>query len=132
MSFNHTLTPVYKSSAGQVSLPLSQTSGAETNVQESIAAEASDLVVDWAQDITQIKSLFINSDLALTIKTFLATVEKDTITLVANEPLVWQTSWYYTLANAGFTSDFDEIKVSNVSTTTAANLDIRCLYDPTV
>lgn len=132
MSYTHTFTPVYASGGGQTSLALTQTSGAETNVSESIPAASTDLVVAWGQDISQIKSLLVMADGALTVKTYLATVLKDTITLAANVPLVWQADWCYTLAEAGFAYDFDQVKVTNGSSTTAVTLSVRCLYDPTV
>ena len=132
MSYTHTLNPVYISSGGQVSLPMNQTSGAETNLAEPIPAESTDLVVAWGQDVSQVKSLLVYSDMDLTVKTYNGASLVSTIALLANVPLVWQTGGYYTLTNVGFSGDFTQVKVSNGSTTTAATLYVRCLYDPTV
>lgn len=131
MSFTHTITETYATQGGSVSQTQTFTAGGENSVQDTIAIGATDAVVNWSLDISQVKSFIIKADGALTIKTYLATVLKDTIALAANIPIIWGTGSAMSLAEIPVTSDFDQIKVTNGTGVDVA-LEIRALYDPTV
>lgn len=55
----------------------------------TVPGSTTDMQVDVAIDVSQLKSLYIKSSTALTIETNSGSAADDTLTLVANEPLVW-------------------------------------------
>jgi hypothetical protein len=63
--------------------------GAVTENNETIAALASDFQVNLAIDVSALKGLYIVATAAMTLETNDGTTPDDTITLVANQPLVW-------------------------------------------
>jgi len=131
MSFTHTITETYATAGGSVSQVQTFTAGGENAVQDTIDIGATDAVVDWSLDISQVESFIIKADGDLTVKTYLATVLKDTIAVASGIPIVWGTGSSMSLAEIPITSDFDQIKVTN-ATGVAVALEIRALYDPTV
>ena len=131
MSFTHSITTIYSATGSTVSNIQTQTAGGEGAIQDTIVIGATDAVVGWSMDISQIKSFIITATGALTIKTYLATVLKDTIAVAAGIPLLYVAGGQLSLAEVPITSDFDQIKVTN-ATGVDVVLEIRSLFDPTV
>lgn len=128
MSFTHTVAMTYGTGVQSSVYSFTQTNTGETNVDESMTAGAADVVVAWAATLADVKSLLVVASVAMTLKTYAATVLKDTIALAAGVPIIWQDGIGWTLADVGFAYDFDQVKVSSA---TAGTFTVRHLYDAT-
>lgn len=62
----------------------------------SVPDSTTDQLVNITIDVSQIKSIYIASDKALTVETNSPTSPVDTITLVAGRAYVWDTDSYFT------------------------------------
>ena len=123
--FTHSIGVLYKSAEGTIANTTeSFTGAAEEGVDVSVPAATTDQAEAINVTIAKIQSLCLFSPLALTVKTYAATVLKQTITLTAGKQLVWDTN--STFANP-FTNDFDTIKLSNADPTKAAAFKLRVL-----
>lgn len=67
-----------------------KTASAEANLEESISADQTDTEYAIAIDVSALKSLYIHCDTAITIETNSGSVPDDTLTIVANRPVVWE------------------------------------------
>ncbi len=127
MAFTHTLTRAILSPEGGVSADVSKTGSISIGVDESIVTATTDGLLNIAFDKDDVKSIYILSDQAITIETNDGVSPGNTINLVANQPLVWQTGDYYTNK---FTVDVTAFYITNTSGSTAS-LKIRILSDAT-
>lgn len=128
MSFTHTLTvAIQRSSGAPVSKTVSKTGGQELNISETIAAAASNALLAFALDVSQLKSCYIVASGAMTIETNDSGTPDATITLTADEPVV-----YY--AGQGQDNPFGatDVDALYVTSTPGGLLEIYCLVDPTV
>jgi len=124
----HTLTLTYASGSEQLRTPVAMTADAEDNRDIAMAAGAGPTEVALVIDISQLKSIYIQTDVAGTIKTNSSGAPQETITLAAGG--VWQ--WNYL---SGITLPFaGDITKIFITSTDAANgtFKIRCLIDATV
>lgn len=126
MAFTHTITRTYNDGAEVLTKNITVTSGATVAIDESISANQTNLLVALNIDVSQLKSLFILTDVAMTLKTNSSGSPDDTISMVANVPLEWKNDGYHTCP---LTVDVTGLYVTN---TTAGTLKIRGLVDPTV
>lgn len=101
---------------------------AETNIDESIPDASTDLEVTLSLDRSALVSLYIEADQNMTIETNSATIPDDTLTLVANEPILWTTNSVH--ANP-ITVDITANIFVTQSSGSAATLKIRALTDAT-
>ncbi len=99
--------------------------GAENNFDVTIAANATNTQVAWAWTNTKLESVFILSDVTLTLKTNTTSGPQDQLTITANKPFVWY-------KGSGVTNPFS----NNVTTTYWTNatsgdadLQIRSVVD---
>ena len=133
MSFTHTINKVFNSDSGASFIgSVASTGGMEVNVDEAIPALSTDLLVAFAADVSQVKSLFILATGAMTIETNDGSSPGNTITLAANIPFVWTSQDGLDLrdtAEAAVTVDITSIYVTS---TAGGSLKIRALIDPTV
>lgn len=109
--------------------PLSKTvsvTGALTEISETIAALASSFEVNCAIDISALKSIYVNGSGAMTLAFYNGVTARESITLVANEPLVWTHKSLLTCPLV--TSDLTVVKVTS---TDGGTLDIRIVQDAT-
>lgn len=104
-----------------------QTFGAESNISETIAASASDALVAWACDVSQLKGLFMVASGNMTVETNSGSSPGDTITLLAGVPLWWSTG--LTGATNPLTTDVTALYITS---TPGGLLTIRKIEDPTV
>lgn len=135
MPLTHTLTRGWTSSQGgtiakSITTP---SSGAETALDESIAATTTDELVAFVMDVSQLKSIYIVSDQDLLLQLNDGTTPSNTITLVANKPFTWITGDNALRDTAGalITTDITAIYATNAGAS-AALLQLRASYDPTV
>src|SRR2546430_243046 len=108
--FTHSVGVLYKSDQGTIANTTeSFTGNAESGVKADIPAGSTDLafVVPLVTRVNVVSCCLV-STLATTVKTYLATVLKDTLTLAAGKQLEWDSN---SAAPNPFTSNFDEIKV---------------------
>lgn len=127
MAFTHSIEIRYK--AGDNALPISYktySGGAEPNISESITA-GTDTLVACVLDVSQMKTLFLYSDVAMTIKTNSSGAPAATVTLAAGQAIVWTST-------SGLTNPFGSTDVTALYVTNAATgtLTMGVLVDPTV
>lgn len=116
-------------SAGNDSIPkkITVTADSEANYELAVADESTDLTANVAIDYSAVKLLYIVSDQDLTIETNDGDTPDDTLTLVANKPLVWFEGCGYTNP---LSADVTAVYLTNASGTDAT-LNIKVLQDAT-
>jgi len=116
-------------SAGNDSIPkkITVTADSEANYELAVADESTDLAANVAIDFSAVKLLYIVSDQDLTIETNDGSSPDDTLTLVANKPLVWFEDCGYTNP---LSADVTAVYLTNASGTDAT-LNIKVLQDAT-
>lgn len=97
------------------------------SISQVIADSSTNLEIAWQADVSQIKSIVIASDQAITIKTNSTGAPDNTLNIVAGMPYVWRTGDYNALL---LTADVTKLFVTNASGS-SATLKIRGNYDPT-
>jgi hypothetical protein len=130
MSFTHTITTGWgNGGAAAITQAVSKTAGQEINIDETIADTTTDGLVALAIDVSQLESAFILSDQDLTLETNSGSAADATISLKANEPLIWRKATYF--VNPFGSTDVTALYVTNASGS-SASLRARLLIDPTV
>ena len=130
--FTHRVVKGFSSdSAAYFQYTVASTGGLEVNVDELIPALSTDLLVNFAADVSKVLSLFIVSDVACTIKTNSDIAADNTITLAAGIPFTWTSQDGLPLTDTAPAAISTDITKLYVTSTAAANLKIRCLIDPT-
>ncbi len=125
MSYTDSIGIQYKSAEGTITNTTESFTGdAHEGIDTTVPAATVDQVEGCSVDISKIKSCVLYAPLAVTVKTYLATVLKDTIPLVANKQLVWDINSTFALP---FSSDFDTMKVSNADLTKSTAFKARFL-----
>lgn len=132
MSFTHTITHQTIVNDGSASVTLkqvdAQTAGLEKNLSESIPDSSTDLLVAFTLDYSQCKTFVMWADQDITVETNNGSTPDDTFSLTAGIPVAWSAGQ---AATCPITTDITALYVTN-SSGSAANLNIRCLADPTV
>ena len=127
MSYTHTITITYNGGSSPIITGSNEyTAGAESNISESIATGTNTLVA-FTADVSQMKTLLLYSDVSMTIKTNSSGSPDATVTLVAGQPLVWNSINGQT--NPFGSTDVTALYATNAST---AAFTLKCLFDPTV
>lgn len=128
----HSFTRGWSSGGASLQKVVVVQAGAELNIDELIAGLSSDAVVEFAMDVSQLYSLFIVSDAALTLKTNSLSAPSNTFAIAANVPFTWMLGdpSLRDTSNAAVT-DITSLHVVNAGSGDA-QLQIRALYDPTV
>jgi hypothetical protein len=125
MSITHTFTNAWSNGAGNtLSSQVQVTDGAELNISEPIPANQTNLAVSCVVANAKMKSLWLQADVAMTIKVNSTSAPDATIALVANQAVVWAGSG----SNPFGSSDNTVLYVTN---TTAGTLNVRIVKDPT-
>jgi hypothetical protein len=99
----------------------------DTESPLTVPGSTTDMQVDVAIDVSQLKSLYIKSDTALQIETNSGSAADDTIALVANEPLLW---WDGCGWSCPLTADVTGMFLTKAGAGDA-NVQMRFLVDPT-
>ena len=129
MAITHQLAESYKGAGGVVvtSTTRSFSADSEANIDEAVLGVATTLV---ALKVTksQIVSLLLYSDKALTIKTNSSTSPTDTIVLTAGVPKIWNTD--HVAADLPITADVTVgFYLVNSASGVTANFKMRCLLN---
>jgi len=112
----------------QLSKEVSVSGGLSIDLSEEIAGEVTDSEVVLGIDFSALQFIALESDQDLTLETNSGSAPDDTISLKANNPLIWEADASY-FANP-LTADVTSLFVTNAGST-AANLRILALVDPT-
>src|SRR5689334_9529881 len=129
----HTINRTWSGAGSSIAASVQLQGGAELNIDEAIPDGTTNGLVAFAMDVSQLKALFIKSDVAMTIKTNSSGSPVNTITLAANTPFVWAQGdpALRDTGNTAITTDITALYVTNASGNNGT-LQIRALYDPTV
>lgn len=123
----HTLVQSLTTPSGQVSVSKQYSAAGSIEIDETVPATTTHMPLSLAIDVSQLKSLLISSDVALTLKTNSSGSPTDTIAIKAGIPYIWNTDSYDTCL---ITADVTTAFLTN-ATGGAATVSIRGLYDPT-
>lgn len=128
MSFSSKTTDQITIDGEVLSQTNSFTSSAVVKVTETVADGQTDQTIGAVTiDVSEIDTLYINSDQDVSFQTNNGGAPDDTIALLANRPLTWNAQSYYTNL---LTTDVTEVFITNASGSTAT-VDIRVAYDAT-
>lgn len=127
MSITHTYTLGYARSGESISQTVAVSNDSELNADVALTASEANKRVAMAIDVSQMKGLFISSDVDVTIETNNSGTPVDTLSISADEPLIW-------FATSPLTNplgtDVTTIYVTN-GEATAGTCKIRVLIDGT-
>jgi hypothetical protein len=127
MSITHTIGTTWENGTAGVSTRKQITSDSEINVDVVIASATTNGQIVCAIDISELKSIVLNSTKDVTVKTNDGSSPDDTFTLKANNPLVWNSE--SPTANP-FSADITDLYVTNASGADAT-VQVRALLDVT-
>ena len=128
MAYTHSVGTVYKTAALTLTNTTdTYTSDGEVNESFAVAASTTNYEVDIVIDVSQIKSMVLYSDQAVTIKTNSTGTATDTIVLAAKKQVVWTTDH---LESKPLSGDVTKMYITN-SNSTAANVIVSFLVDYT-
>lgn len=109
---------------------ISASGSGSAEIRETIAPSTTDDTLNLNYDPTTTEFLYINSDQALTLKTYdSGDTLVDTVTLGANNPILYRRSPLF--GAVPFTDPFAYLTVTNGSSVNAANLTVLKLEDAT-
>lgn len=88
--FSHTVTRGYRDSSG-VTIQSTETisASAENNLDVAVTHSTTNIERDWTMVAANLKSICIDCDIAVTIKTNSSGSPQETITLIAGQNLIW-------------------------------------------
>lgn len=128
MAFTHTLTEVWAQGNNSISKQVSKSADGETNRDITVPDSSSNMLVNFTLDVSELKALYIVCDKAILIETNNSGSPVETITLVANEPLIWHTGLEH--ANPFGSTDVTALYLTT-GAVGEATLQIRALHDST-
>jgi hypothetical protein len=127
MSITHAMTMQWEQGNNSLSMRDTFTGESEANVSVSVPDSSTDFEITLGIDISEIKSIVINSDQVVTLETNSGSAADDTFALTADNPLVWNVD---SPAANPFSADITALFVTN-SSGSAATFNVRCLLDAT-
>jgi hypothetical protein len=127
MAFSHTISVNWSSGNRSITADNSYSGDAQASVDVSIPDSSTDMLVNFALDVSQIKAIYIKSDQDITLETNNGTTPDDTINLTAGVPYIWTTDSYDTCK---LTTDVTALYATN-SSGSEANLQIEVVKDDT-
>jgi hypothetical protein len=129
MSLNHRFQTILDSGSPQIKSDNSYSGDGGVELGgATIPAGATDQVISIAIDVSQVKSIVIQSDKAITIKTNSLSSPTNTLVLKAGVPYVWNTDSYDTLKLTGDVTSFHCINAGSAD----ATLTLDACYDSTL
>lgn len=111
MAFTHQVQTVISDGTQRISSTGSVSPTGASQLDETISNGASDLLVAFTAESTNLKSFHLWSDQDLTIKTNSSSSPQETFNLKANKPVVWLEN----MANTPIAGDVTALYVSNAS-----------------
>lgn len=126
MSYSVTVTERITIDGTQTSNSQTFTAGGRASVSEAIPANSTDLLVNFALDVSACNALYLVADVNMTVETNATDhAGGNVINLLAGIPYVFYTGKYDTFK---LTADVTKLYITN---TTAGTLTIEALYDAT-
>jgi hypothetical protein len=129
MSFVHKVTRSWARGGDALSITESIVVEQEVNMDFQVANAVTDGLHALTLDVSQMKTMYLYSDRAVTLQTNDGTTPDATVTLAAGIPNVWSSTSGAT--NPFGSTDVTELYITNASGA-AANIKIRIGVDPTV
>lgn len=125
MAVSQTLTIGWSRGSESVTKTITKSSEGGKDIDVDIIANQTDKLVAETIDVSQIKLLWIMADVAMTVETNSGSAPDDTLTLVANEPIVWWDGcgWPCPLGT--------DVAAFYITNTTAGNLKAHFVLDAT-
>lgn len=96
MAFTHKLNLNWEGLGRQIVSQNSYSGDSQTSINVAVPDSTSDQLVVFSLDVSQIKSIYIKSDVDMTLETNDGTTPADTLVLVANEPYIWWSGSLFT------------------------------------
>jgi hypothetical protein len=128
LDIGHTLTLSWARNGETISQTVTIEADSERNTNVTVPNATTDLRVNIAIDVSELKLLYIHSDQAVTIETnAVDATGGNTLTIAANKPLVWFVGCGMTNP---LTADVTDMYITNAGGT-SANVKIRTLIDET-
>jgi hypothetical protein len=124
MSATYTLLQQLNTPSGTVSQTISTTGEAVVEMDVAIPA-ASNTQVNLGFPYANVKMIWMNASVAMTLKTNSSSEPDQTISLAAGVPQAWITGGH------GSNPITDDVAAIYVTAAAEGTLSIRCLYDPT-
>jgi len=124
---DHTLTSAWTRAGESVSVNKTYTVEGEQNVDVAVPAATTHKEVNIDLDVSELKTLMILSTTDVTIKTNSTGSPDDTLTVVANTPVMWGDD---TGITCPLTVDVTKIYITNAGAV-ASTVKIRSGYDAT-
>jgi len=125
--FTHTIGRTWSGAGLSLSSSKAYSAAAEYNFSESLGGAETDTEIACVLDVTEIKAVYFCATQDMTVEWNDNIGSQGSISLLANEPLVWHTDSYYTNL---LTPDITAFFVTNASGSTGV-IDFRCVIDPT-
>lgn len=126
MAITHTVQSVVTDGGFRFVASKELTVTAAAQYQESVANSASDLAVAITIESTSLKVFALQSDQDITVKTNDSGSPQETITLKANQPVIWTEGQ----ANVPISGDVTALYITN-SSGSAANVSLLAGWDAT-
>lgn len=127
MSFTHAITQAWSRGNESVSKQVSKSADSEKNLDIAVPENSTNLAIAFTCDVSELQSLYLVSTVNMTLKTNSTSSPQETLTLVANEPVIWWDGNPLTMPFAG--------DITALYATTGAvgdgTLSIRSLIDAT-
>jgi hypothetical protein len=124
MAISHNVGLTFSNSGGPaVNFTASQTADGASAAEVVIAPAASSFAVIFPIDASQVKSVLMWADAAMTVVTKNGASTVDTFTLTANKPLIWQNGFPVSCPISGDCTGL------SVSSTPGGNLYVYVLED---
>ena len=114
--FSQTITEIVAASGVGISSSNTFSGDGRSGRSVTVPASTTDHFVDLAINVSEIQSIYMVSDQALTVETNSASVPDDTIVLIAGRPYIWSVNSYF--ANL-FTTDVTALYLTNAVGTDA-------------
>lgn len=127
MSFTATVTERVTIGTSTIENINTYTDSAQLLIDEAVADSETDYEIALVMDVSEIATVYIVSDQAVTLEFNNSTTGVPEIVLVAGVPYMWHTNSYFTNLLA---TDITTLYVTNASGETA-NLQLRFIYDST-
>ena len=127
MSFEHVIAEQVTTNGRTVRQENTFTGDGQVSRSVEVADSETDMLINFALDVSQIKSIYIKSDQDLTLETNDGGSPDNTLNLTADVPYVWHENSLFTNL---LTVDITALYVTNASGSTAT-LEIEALVDST-
>lgn len=127
MAFSHKISVNWGGGNRSITADNNYSGDSQESKDVTVAGSTSDMLINFALDVSQIKAIYILSDKDLTLETNNGTTPDDTISLKAGVPYIWTTDSYDTCK---LTTNVTALYASNAGAT-AARLQLEVVKDDT-